>query len=62
MTKSHLQQVMEGIYEMAHAMNNDDAEMTKAERQQMAQFVEANLGELEERVTDWVTEAIDNSL
>jgi len=60
--KSRLRLVMTEICKTAHEMRTDEEDMTEAELQLTLLFIENNLEDLEERVTDWVTDAIDNSL
>ena len=59
--KSKLRQVMAEICKEAHAMQSDDEKMTDEELQSTLRFIEGNLDDFEDQVTEWVTDALINN-
>ena len=59
--KSKLRQVMAEICKEAHAMQSDDEQMTDEELQSTLRFIEGNLDDFEDQVTEWVTDALINN-
>ena len=52
---------MAEICKEAHAMQSDDEKMTDEELQSTLRFIEGNLDDFEDQVTEWVTDALINN-
>ena len=52
---------MAEICKEAHAMQSDDEQMTDEELQSTLRFIEGNLDDFEDQVTEWVTDALINN-